>query len=43
MQPMSCECFEDCNQGWNYHIHESLLPFLTEGKGVPQPDTPSVL
>lgn len=29
------ECFEKCNQGWNYLIQKSLLKLLNEGKGLP--------
>jgi len=29
------ECFEDCRQGWDFYIKESLFRFLTAGKGFP--------
>lgn len=29
------ECFEDCRQGWNFYIKESLFKLLAEGKGLP--------
>ena len=29
------ECFGDCSKGWNYYLKESLLPFITNGKGKP--------
>jgi uncharacterized protein YndB with AHSA1/START domain len=29
------ECFDICEKGWDYFLFESLLPFLTEGKGRP--------
>jgi hypothetical protein len=29
------ECFENCNEGWNHYIKESLLKLINEGKGVP--------
>jgi hypothetical protein len=30
-----CECFEACTGGWNYYLHESLLPLITSGNGHP--------
>jgi len=29
------ECFDACSNGWNYYLHESLLPLITTGKGRP--------
>ena len=29
------ECYTNCESGWNKHVKQSLLPFLTEGKGTP--------
>ena len=29
------ECFDACSNGWNYYLHESLLPLITTGKGSP--------
>jgi len=29
------ECFDACSNGWNYYLHESLLPLITNGKGNP--------
>jgi len=29
------ECFEACSNGWNYYLHESLLPLITTGTGRP--------
>ena len=29
------ECFEDCNQGWNHYVKESLFKLIDEGRGVP--------
>ena len=29
------ECFENCKQGWNFFVGESLLKLLTEKKGMP--------
>ena len=31
------ECFNDCVKGWDQYIKGSLLKFITEGKGEPQP------
>jgi hypothetical protein len=30
------ECYEGCSNGWTYFIKDSLVPFITEGKGQPQ-------
>ena len=29
------ECYQGCEEGWNHHIHQSLVQFLNEGKGSP--------
>jgi hypothetical protein len=29
------ECYENCEQGWNHFIKESLFKLLTENKGMP--------
>jgi hypothetical protein len=29
------ECYEQCNDGWNYHFGESMLKLLTEKEGLP--------
>lgn len=29
------ECYDICKQGWVFYIRESLLPWLTTGKGKP--------
>lgn len=29
------ECFKDCSKGWNYYLHQSLLPMIITGKGQP--------
>jgi hypothetical protein len=29
------ECFGGCSNGWNYFLQNSLLPFITTGKGLP--------
>jgi hypothetical protein len=28
------ECYGGCSKGWGFYIKESLLPFITAGKGV---------
>jgi hypothetical protein len=30
------ECYDNCKQGWDHFIKESLFKFVTEGKGLPQ-------
>ena len=30
------ECYGACENGWNGHIQNSLLPFLMEGRGFPR-------
>jgi hypothetical protein len=29
------ECFGTCEAGWNFHVGESLLKLLVEGRGLP--------
>lgn len=29
------ECFGGCSDGWGYYINESLLPRITQGRGLP--------
>ena len=29
------ECFDQCEQGWNYFIGQSLFKLITEGAGLP--------
>ena len=29
------ECFDDCKEGWDFYVGESLLKLLTENKGLP--------
>ena len=36
------ECFDACSNGWNYYLHESLLPLITTGKGRPDKKEESV-
>ncbi|HEU5292183.1 MAG TPA: SRPBCC domain-containing protein [Cyclobacteriaceae bacterium] len=31
------ECYNDCYNGWNYYLKESLLLFIETGKGQPTP------
>jgi hypothetical protein len=34
------ECYNNCEQGWNFYAGKSLLKFINEGKGLP--DTPNI-
>jgi len=38
------ECFNDCSNGWNYYLKESLIPLITTGNGQPnqQKDIPVI-
>jgi hypothetical protein len=29
------QCYENCEQGWNFYVGKSLLKLLTENKGLP--------
>jgi len=29
------ECYDDCSNGWNHYLKESLLPLIEKGKGKP--------
>jgi uncharacterized protein YndB with AHSA1/START domain len=29
------ECFSNCVKGWKYYLEGSLIPFISEGKGMP--------
>jgi activator of Hsp90 ATPase-like protein len=29
------QCYENCEQGWNFYVGQSLLKLLTENKGLP--------
>jgi hypothetical protein len=29
------QCYQNCEQGWNFFVRESLLKLLTENKGLP--------
>lgn len=29
------ECFNDCSEGWTYYVEDSLMNFITIGKGQP--------
>ena len=33
------ECYEDCKEGWNFHVGESLFRLITEGIGMPDVNT----
>jgi hypothetical protein len=33
------ECYDDCKQGWNFHLGESLFKLITEGVGNPNVST----
>ena len=33
------ECYNDCKEGWGFHIGKSLLQLLTEKKGIPNVNT----
>ena len=30
------ECYNDCRKGWNYYFEQSLLKWITDGKGMPE-------
>ncbi|MDB5013575.1 MAG: hypothetical protein JWQ25_1777 [Daejeonella sp.] len=30
------ECYEGCEKGWNFYIHESVFKLLTDGVGTPE-------
>ena len=30
------ECYDNCENGWNGHVQQSLLHLMTEGTGFPQ-------
>jgi hypothetical protein len=32
----SCECYDNCKEGWTEHVGESLKKLIEEGKGMPQ-------
>jgi hypothetical protein len=32
------ECFKACEAGWNFYVAESLLKFMTGGRGLPDGD-----
>ena len=32
----SCECYANCEKGWDHFIKTSLFKFITEGKGQPK-------
>lgn len=31
------ECFENCSDGWNYYLNQSLKKLIETGKGEPDP------
>src|SRR5436305_9426581 len=31
----ACECYVDCNKGWDFYVGESLKKLITENKGLP--------
>jgi len=33
------ECYDDCSNGWNFHVGESLFKLITEGIGIPGVNT----
>jgi len=33
------ECYDDCSNGWNFHVGESLFKLITEGVGEPGVNT----
>jgi hypothetical protein len=33
------QCYQNCEQGWNFFVKESLLKLLTENKGLPDGKT----
>jgi hypothetical protein len=33
------ECYNDCKEGWNFHIGESLFRLMTEHEGTPDVNT----
>jgi len=33
------ECYNDCKEGWNYHVGKSLFSLLTQGLGMPDINT----
>ena len=33
------ECYNDCENGWNFHIGTSLFKLITEGVGMPDVST----
>jgi hypothetical protein len=32
------ECFGACSGGWNHYLNKSLLPLITTGVGMPDPE-----
>ena len=37
------ECFDDCSNGWNQYIKDSLFRLLAEGKGQPDVRAKSIV